>query len=395
MRHTRTIALALGIFAASNAWSQSWEPVIGAGELRALFSDTHHTAALQKDVIAEATYNADGTGTLKAWGETFERTWRVQGDDQVCIVISRQTRCFTIERDASRPGNYRATAVDTGETLIFVVRQRDVTVAAPPTGNTGGAAAPSAEEVAAALANPNTPLATLTFRLQYRDFDGDLPNADGQGGTTILAQPSFPFSLANGDVIFFRPAIPLHLGLPTFDAASGNFENKFGLGDIAFDLAYGRTTKTGWALAGGIVSSLPTATSSGLGSDNWTLGPEAFAAKITKENVLGALVSHQWDIAGSGNPTSLSTIQVIYTHLPGGGWNLGSTPIITYDHKASQWAIPLNFTFGKTIIVGGRPWKLGVEFNYFVDQPDAFGPDWFIGFNAGPVVQNALAKWFQ
>ncbi|MHC4166475.1 MAG: hypothetical protein ACYSWQ_05920 [Planctomycetota bacterium] len=36
----------------------------------------------------------------------------------------------------------------------------------------------SADEIAQKLANPNTPLASLNFRLQYRTFEGALPHAD-------------------------------------------------------------------------------------------------------------------------------------------------------------------------------------------------------------------------
>jgi len=36
-----------------------------------------------------------------------------------------------------------------------------------------------------------------------------------------------------------------------------------------------------------------------------------------------------------------------------------------------------------------------MELNYYVDQPDAVGPEWMIGFNIAPVVQNKLANWFK
>ncbi len=60
-----------------------------------------------------------------------------------------------------------------------------------------------------------------------------------------------------------------------------------------------------------------------------------------------------------------------------------------------QWAIPLNFTFGKTVIWSGRPWKLSMEVNYFVENADSFGPERFVGFNVAPVVENVLASWFK
>ena len=55
----------------------------------------------------------------------------------------------------------------------------------------------SVEEIAADLANPNTPLASLNFKLQFRTYEGDLPGAHEQESTTLLFQPSFPFPLAS------------------------------------------------------------------------------------------------------------------------------------------------------------------------------------------------------
>jgi hypothetical protein len=108
--------------------AQSWEPVTGADDLARLFSDTVQTATLKEGVTATATYNSDGTGELKAWGDTFPRNWKVEGDDRVCIGISDDLRCFTIEVDSSNPSTYRGTLVSTGETVIFTVEQQRVTV---------------------------------------------------------------------------------------------------------------------------------------------------------------------------------------------------------------------------------------------------------------------------
>jgi len=215
--------------------------------------------------------------------------------------------------------------------------------------------------------------------LQYRTFNGDLPNADDQDSTTLLFQPSLPFPLSNGDLIFFRPAIPLLIDQPVFEQAQLDFDDsEFGLRDIAFDLAYGRTTDTGLLVAAGLISSLPTATKDELGTDRWTLGPGLLIGKLTKTYVSGAFPNHQWDVGGSGEADiSLTTAQVFGIYLPGGGWNVGTTPIISYDHEIEEWSLPLNSTVGKAVILNGRPWKFGIEINYFVAQPDAFGPECF------------------
>lgn len=277
--------------------------------------------------------------------------------------------------------------------LFFVgsaLQAQDVEVA----GDGGGSA--SAEEIAQQLANPNTPLASLNFKLQYREFKGTLTGANGQSGTTLLFQPSLPFPLDNGDSILFRPAIPLQFDFPAPTAGPQNFDSKTGLGDITFDLAYAITTDSGLLIATGFVSTLPTATDDALGSDRITLGPELLIGKLTQTYVIGAFPNHQWDVGGSGNKDiNVTSMQLFGTYLPGGGWNLGTSPILSYDHEIDEWTIPINFTFGKTIILGSRPWKLSAEINYYVKQPEVFGPDWFIGFNAAPVVENGFARWFR
>jgi hypothetical protein len=384
------------LFAVSNTNAQTWEPVTSAQELSALFSDTVMSATLKDGVTATATYNSDGTGELKAWGDTFPRSWRVKGDEQVCLDIDEQIRCFTVEKDSSGSNQYRSYNVETGESVVFEVHQQDITVNVDPDTDAGGASQPSAEEIAQKLANPNAPMASLTFRLQQRAFEGSLSGADSQSGTTLLFQPSFPFALENGDVIFFRPGIPIQMDFPTIDPVSGNFKSKSGLADIAFDVAYGRTTKTGMLYAGGVIVSLPTATDDALGTDRFTMGPEFMIGKLTKKWVVGAFPNHQWDIGGSGDKDiSLTTIQLFGTVLPGGGWNYGSSPILSYDHISDQWTVPLNLTFGKTVIWSGRPWKLSMELNYYVEKADVFGPEWFVGFNVAPVVENVLASWFK
>jgi hypothetical protein len=36
-----------------------------------------------------------------------------------------------------------------------------------------------------------------------------------------------------------------------------------------------------------------------------------------------------------------------------------------------------------------------MEINYYVAQTDAFGPEWMIGFNVAPVVENVFASLFK
>lgn len=259
----------------------------------------------------------------------------------------------------------------------------------------------SADEVARELANPNNSLASLTFRNQYRWYTGDLPNADDQNNYTLLFQPVFPFTLeptASGGKanLFVRPAIPIVFDQPTFDAAELDFDEVTAIGDIGFDLAYGVTEKSGFLWALGMVGTLPTATDSDVAGKQLRLGPEALFAKFEKWGLYGIFPSHQWDVTGWNDEYySMSQAQLFLTFLPGGGWNIGTIPIMNYDWKNEEWTIPLNLAVGRTAMLGKMPVKWQLEVNYYVEQPDPFGPEWMIALNITPVVPNIIEKWIR
>jgi hypothetical protein len=256
----------------------------------------------------------------------------------------------------------------------------------------------SAEDAAKELANPNTALASLTFKNIYTAYTGELYGADNESGFTTMFQPSLPFPLENGDKVIWRPAVPLIMDMPISESGEGNFGSESGVGDIGFDLLYSTTSDTGRLTGYGLFASLPTATQAKLGKDKWTLGPEVFFGQMSPGSVLGTLVNHQWDVAGSNDVVediSITTVNIFASILPGGGWNYGSAPIITYDWEAKNWTVPVNFNVGKTVMISNRPWKISIEVNYYIDQADKFGPQWSIGINLTPVVSNVLANWFK
>jgi hypothetical protein len=394
---TITAGMLLVMAAISTAQSAEWEPVTGADNLREFMSGRTAERKLPNGEMSRGEYHADGTGTLYSWGAAIPRTWEVKGDDQICVTAERVTLCFYLEQNKTDPDLYRARMLATGKIYEFRVVEGLTVATGKPTeiSEKGDAAVASAAEVAAELSNPNTSVATLTFRNQFRWFTGDLPDADNQTSYTLLFQPALPFVLSSGSKIIWRPAVPLIVDQPVFDPVNGGFSGESGLGDIAFDLAFApKTERKGLMFAYGIITFLPTATND-LGTDRWTLGPELLLGRITPKHVFGIFPNHQWDIGGSGDSTiNLTTIQAFYTHLPGGGWNVGSGPIMTYDWEGKQWTIPLQINAGKTVVWGGRPWKLSAELNYYVEKADAFGPEWMFSLNIAPVVKNRLAGWF-
>jgi hypothetical protein len=250
----------------------------------------------------------------------------------------------------------------------------------------------SADQAAKELANPNSALASLTLKNRFISFAGDLPDANQQSGYLSLFQPSMPFPLANGDKIFFRPAFPFIYQQPSFNG--NEFTDESGLGDIGFDLSYAPKSDGEFVYSFGVAASLPTATNSALGSDKMTLGPELFLGKKADNYIAGVFPNHQWDVAGPGDEQiSRTSMQAFAVMLPGGGWSYGTAPTFTYDWVNDEWTIPLHLTLNRTSILKGRPWRFGVELQYFVERPDAFGPRWMMSLNVTPVVKNIFAQW--
>jgi hypothetical protein len=269
---------------------------------------------------------------------------------------------------------------------------------------------PDRDEIAKELANPNTPLTSLKFQFQYFSFDGDLPRADDQDMFKVYLQPTLPFPLKNEKKLWIRPGVPYVIDQPVFDEGSRRLGTDSGLGDITLDVQYGTTLKNGFLWSVGFSSIFPTASNDKLGSEQWALGPGFQLGHVSEKTVFGVFANHQWDIAGSGKSSpelpylrqatsseagiSLTAIQLFGVVLPGNGWSVGSTPIITCNHESEEWTVPLHLVVGKTFIINGRPWKFSVDFNYYVDRPDAIAPKIMVGFNVAPVVENIFAEWF-
>jgi hypothetical protein len=262
----------------------------------------------------------------------------------------------------------------------------------------------SADEIAKELANPNSSLASLKFRNQYRTYTGDLPGANDQDNYTMVFQPVFPFPMGTTESggksnFYVRPAIPLVVDqpVPTLGASGIDYEKKTALADIGFDVAYGVSEKSGLLWAVGMAGTLPTATKSEVAGKQFRLGPEVLLAKSEKWGIWGAFPSHQWDVSGWGTNQSYSTstVQPILVFLPGGGWKVGTEPIMQYDWKTSKWTAPLQLLVGKTVKIGNTPVGIDFEVNYYASQPDLFGPKWMFAVNITPVVPNFINNWIR
>ena len=394
MRFSQIGFALLSLFSAA-ASAQDWQPVTGQAALTEIVADTRLEGTLKDGVTGVAQYNADGTATLEAWGGTFKRRWRIEEEDRICVMAGKESWCTSFERSSSNPDEYRATRLDTGEQVVFSLSGRTGAVTSTvPADSVGGPAQPSAEELALKLSNPTAPVMTLGNNFDFVMFDGDLDGASDETAFRYTFQSVFPFKRDDGSSIFFRPAIPIIFGEPVPDAEGGFDSVGVELGDIGFDLSYGLTTDNGVILGGGLAGTIPTATDDRLGKDLWGLGPELLLGKIGNWGAVVGVLSHQWDVAGSGDGSINSTsLNYVYAIQLGGGWQLASAPAITYNHDAEdgqEWTVPLGVGIARTMVLKGRPWKFQVQYWNYVERGDVFAPEHQIRFSVSPVVS---APW--
>ena len=384
--------LLMAFVAAGQAYAEKWVEFSGAEILREFVSGATAEIELKPGVTATGKYDEDGTARIKAWDKIFKRTWEVRGDDQVCYSSATETKCFTYEQNLEVPGEYRATHVETGESFLFHVKGTDPRVVTRDTApdDEGSLGAPSATEIAAELANPNTTLGTMNFFFDYTNFQGDIPDAGSAEAIKLTFQPGLPYPLTDTANFFFRPLFPLILkqDVPGPDG----FEDKeFEFGDITYDVAVFNSAPNGLVYGGGVAGLIPSATNDAVGLDQWLLGPEVIFAYMQPWGVLGILASHQWDVAGDDDfDTSVTGGQYFYSFNIKDGWVFAAGPTFSYNHEAdsgNKWTLPVGVGVSKTEIIGGRPWRFGFQYWYYVESPDNFGPEHQIRVQIAPVVK--------
>ena len=114
--HSALVACLMAVMGtASLAFADNWNPVIGEQALRKIYSNTRTE---WKDFVGE--YCSDGSAVVYGWGETFPRTWKVKGDDQVCVTSAEGTECYRFEQSTTSANLYRA-ILETGERVEFAI----------------------------------------------------------------------------------------------------------------------------------------------------------------------------------------------------------------------------------------------------------------------------------
>ena len=244
----------------------------------------------------------------------------------------------------------------------------------------------------------NNPVGSAWMLWMQNDFtvmDGDKSEHE-ENWNSFKFQPvmSFPFEMGGDPWNFIiRPVFQIQSFSLDGDRTSG-------LGDTAFAVAIGpdRTDGVIWGL--GITNIFPTASHDEIGQEKWQAGPMALLAHLAPDvggfNV-GVFAQHWWSYAGtdSREDTSLTDIQYFIQYRLSKTETLGCAPNIQYDWEKDSdnaLSVPIGFGYQNLTVINGVPIKYGLELQYYVVQPDDFGPQWNLRFIFVPVVQSPMHK---
>ncbi len=100
-------------------------------------------------------------------------------------------------------------------------------------------------------------------------------------------------------------------------------------------------------------------------------------------------------LSGSNDvPYSVSSGQYFIAIGLGSGWQFSTSPNFAYDWETSDLTFPVGAGIAKTTHIGKIPLKIQVEAQYYVEQTDAFGPEWLFKFTFTPVINNPILALF-
>jgi hypothetical protein len=230
----------------------------------------------------------------------------------------------------------------------------------------------SAEELAKKLSNPVSSMISVPFQYNYDEGFG--PERRGHK-SQLNIQPVVPISLDQDWNLISRTILPV---IAQRDIVPGTKQS--GIGDITQSLFLSpkKPTANGVLWGAGPVFLIPTGSKDALTADRWGIGPTAVVLKQEHAWTYGALANHIWSVGGGSDRPDISStfLQPFVAHTTKTAWTYNANIESTYDWKAKQWSVPINFQVSKMLKLGDMPVSVGGGVRYWLDSADGGPHGW-------------------
>ena len=219
-------------------------------------------------------------------------------------------------------------------------------------------------QLAKAAQNPLAALVSLPFQANFNNGFGEYDRMF----FNLNIQPVVPFPGERWNIIS-RTIIPV-TSVPI-----GELDSVFGIGDTSLSLFWtpAKASALTWGIGPAIM--LPTASNQEiLGSGKFSIGPTGVVFYNVGKWTMGAVASNVWSVAGDSERDDVNFFYAQYflNYNFGGGWALGTAPILTCNWEAesgNQWTIPWGVQVSKVTHFGNQPVNLLLGYYSNAEHP--------------------------
>ena len=205
-----------------------------------------------------------------------------------------------------------------------------------------------------------------------------------RNATSLQIQPVFPIRISEGWLLVPRIVAT---GLAYQPDVQRNSGGNLGLGDVCPTFFFTPVGEKTTIFGIGPSLSIPTATTTSLGSGKWAFGPSLVVLTQPQWGALGILVQNTWSFAGDSQREPVRQMSLQYSlsyNLPH-GWYLTTQPTISADwrqSKADRWLVPVGLGAGRTFTVGKQAVDANAVFyGNVIRQESLASPNWQLGLS--------------
>lgn len=219
------------------------------------------------------------------------------------------------------------------------------------------------DELARRVSNPASFMISVPVHSELSIGGDDTGNSQHY---LVDVEPVLPFRLTADWNLISHTDFPLAYADP-----AGPRGGVFGLGDINQTISFTPAGHKGFIWAVGPQVSLPTATSSKLGSGKLSMGPSILLLRQSATMTFGLSADHLWSIAGKDDREDISATEVqpfVAWHI-GQGRTISTNVDVGYDWKHKQWELPVSLSYSKVLKIGEQALSMSIGGKYWLESP--------------------------